>query len=376
MDADYSDESLLALRPRLREDAVWLPLRGGIVFRTHAQSFRLVGEAIYLLAQQLLPRADGSRRVSEIAEACPSASRPHLLLLVRLLLQRGVLVDEPAATVVDTCVAAAFREPIAFVRHLTGHDAAFVRVREARVLLAGGGRPFTHCATTLLQSGVRHLSLCPFDSASVAPIAAAARELEARGLDAAIDVITTIDADADRPAWPSTAGYDIVAYADTRVRTRPIVLLNRECSRTRRSLLIGLALGRQTIVGPLIDGIVSGCWMCGFVRLAPDLIEGPALPDFLHPTPPDPDAPAIDADDIRELEALLGREMAFAIFKHLAGDLRPQTHDHVIVSTAEGGGSFGTRAVPHPLCACMRFCAEIDTPAGSEPQAVSAPASA
>jgi len=347
------DEGLSDSRPRLREDALWLPLRGGLVLKTHALSFRLVGRSLYRMMETLAPLADGSRRPEEILDHYPSSLRASAMSLIRVLLQRGVLIDDSSDDIADVRVRAIFQEPIAFVRHFANGAAGFQRFRDARMLLVGDGVPFESCATALLRTGLRQLTLQPLDTTaeSLAPIFRTVRRLRDIGLDAAVEVL-----DGTATDTPPVDDYTIVAYTGAAAHPRAIVRLNRECSRARRSLLVGLVLGPHTIIGPLIDGIASGCWMCGFVRLGPDLVDEGSLPASLRAGS---DA-AMDAKPAttatRELQLLLGREMAFELFKYLAGNLRPQTREHVIVSTAESADSFAVRCVPHPLCGCMRFC--------------------
>ncbi len=361
---DSSDAALQDVRPRFREDALWLPLRGGVVFRTHALSFRLVGPPLREVMETLVPLADGSRTVSEILAAFPEVRRATLLALMRVLLQRGVLLDHAPGGIADARVRAAFDEQIRFVRHFTDSDEAFLRFRDAPLLLAGDGDAFVACAASLLRFGLHRLTLCPLDA--VTPLDAVFEAAaHVRALDVDTDV-TVLERTGDR--LPAVDPYAMVAYCSSEVRVPELVWFNRDCSRARRSLLVGVALGSQTLLGPVIDGVASGCWICGFVRLAPDLLRPASLPDFMRPTLSADDAAEAAAeiahargrdDGSHELHRLLGNEMAFELLKYLAGGLRPQTVDHVIVSTAEAPDSFSARCVPHPLCGCMRFCTEV-----------------
>jgi hypothetical protein len=48
--------------------------------------------------------------------------------------------------------------------------------------------------------------------------------------------------------------------------------------------------------------------------------------------------------------------MAFAIFKFLAGNVRPQLEDSMLIQKRDTERGFDARMVPQPLCACMGYC--------------------
>jgi hypothetical protein len=82
----------------------------------------------------------------------------------------------------------------------------------------------------------------------------------------------------------------------------------------------------------------------------------PTLPDF----PPgagfldETASPAsmVNAAVVRELAT----DMAFAIFKLLAGDVRPELAGSMLVLRQPNDATFDAALIPQPLSACMGYC--------------------
>jgi hypothetical protein len=357
-----SEPDLAAVRPRLREDCSIFPAEESVFFENDSQSFALRGAGLYPLLQALRPLLDGRRTVQEILTLLPAQIRETVGALLAMLLDRTILVDQPAEGEVElpAPMRARFAPQIELLTHLVERPlAAFQAFRGSRVLLTGSGLQLAACAAALLRYGLARVELLPFGPETAERplgevVAEAVAELAAAGVESAAETVgSRVEELRGR-----VGGAALVLYCSDRSTFRDLVWLNRECARVRRPLLPGIVFQDRSLMGPLLEPPVVGCWVCGVCRQAGDLVELRQLPEFVHKTsyPGGGTARAREPQAVPAVAVNLGRQMAFEAFKLLAAGARAQSRQGMLVETLDGGDSMAAEMVPFPLCGCTRYC--------------------
>ena len=226
--------------------------------------------------------------------------------------------------------------------------ARFSAFRNSKLLLAGSGIPFDLCASALLRSGLKQIHLVSLaGEAQLEKAEAAAQGLRSKGIEAQMTGL----------AWPQAIDklpeFDLIAYCSDNVRLADILSIGRACDKCRRPFLPGIAVSNCSLMGPVIRYGSRGCWVCGLRRIAPYLEEISPAAGFLN-TSREGKGPDDPVDESTSAE--LGTDMAFAVFKILAGNLRPDLDTAMLVQKRENETGFAARMVPQPLCTCMGYC--------------------
>ena len=333
------------IHPKLRNDSTIFPTRDGVMFRNDYQNFFLQGEALYPVITALVPLCDGKRTLKEIVSSFPDKTHETLTALVLTLIDRGVLKDQPAETEVplSDAIRERFCAQIEFIDAVADRPVErFATFRQSRVLLAGSGLSYAKCAASLMRYGLESLSLLPVGEASIVESIEEARVSE---FDVESSDFARLVDDAD-----------LVAYCSDHSSMSVLVRLNRECCRARLPLLPGFVFGERSLMGPVLAPTFPGCWVCGLFRLSEEVMDEHDLAVFSRPSFPDGRLFEEEPETSATVAELLGHEMAFEIFKLLAGNLRPQTIDSLLLNKLDGIDSFQATLMPHQLCSCMRHC--------------------
>lgn len=144
----------------------------GVLITSGLGTFQLHGADVRVFAETLEPLLDGSRSAEEIAATVKGYSRSSVLSFLELLRQRGLLeeVAAGAANGAATALAAERARPQERFFRSFGADeaAATVRLRNARVLIAGGSAWGAAAAIELAAAGIGAIHLLDGD-AIVAP---------------------------------------------------------------------------------------------------------------------------------------------------------------------------------------------------------------
>jgi hypothetical protein len=357
-----SETDLATVRPRLREDCSIFPAADSVFFENDSQSFAIHGAGLYPLIQALRPLLDGRRTSEEILARVPAGIRETVGSLLSMLLDRTMLVDQPAEDEVDLPAAlrARFAPQIELLTHLVERPlAAFQTFRHSRVLLTGSGPQLDGCAAALLRYGLARVDVLDFVPAAkteaAGELATALADLRTAGVEAAADTIgSRVEELRGR-----VGGMSLVLFCSDRSTFRDLVWLNRECARVRRPLLPGIVFRDRSLMGPVLEPPIVGCWVCGLCRQAGDLVELRQLPEFVHKTayPGGGTARAREPEAVPAMARNLGRQMAFEAFKLLAAGARAQSRQRMLVEVLDGAtGSLGAELVPFPLCGCTHYC--------------------
>jgi hypothetical protein len=161
--------NLFDIRPKLRQDVVFLPSREGLVLRAAVDSVHIQGRSAYRLLTMLSRHLDGTRTLEQICAGLREPHRRAVADLIGTLLGRGLVVDSRQSVVehghgpvprVEPAVRDRFGAQIEFLDHLrAGAMPRFARFRTARILLAGFGESLFAAAVGLLRNGLLSLDI-------------------------------------------------------------------------------------------------------------------------------------------------------------------------------------------------------------------------
>ena len=358
--AAYDDfAGLGAVRPRLRQDAVFLRSDGGAYLRSNETAFFLRGQRAYRWVSTLGPYLTGEHTVVELCDGLGPDHRDTVLGVVGALLERGFAVDVPPVDsgVLDAQILARFARQLAYLQHATGpashdraDDTAFDRaaaglaaVRAATVHVVGSGAMARSAALALVRNGVGTVDLLAVDDPAThrAELAAAVAELAAAGVESAAGVHAYGVEPSERP--------DVVVHL-----AGPGELSTLPVNRAGAPVVPVVVGGGTAVLGPVTRPGAAPCWLCAQLRLA-------ATGD-----------PAAAADLWRELAlgvpvrprggalsvvvaGMLGTAAAFEAFRLLAG--LPVDLDGAVVQDTETLESRRQRLFAHPMCPACRTVA-------------------
>src|SRR3569833_3553247 len=129
-----TDSELLEVRPRLRNDAVFLRVETGVYLRHSETACVLKGGLAYQRLSALGPRMNGEVSVAELCEGLDEGQRRTVLRLTGTLLAQGFVRDVPpaAAAGLPEAVLRRFRPQITLIElFVSGAAGRFARWRGA-----------------------------------------------------------------------------------------------------------------------------------------------------------------------------------------------------------------------------------------------------
>lgn len=359
-----TDFELLSVRPRLRNDAVFLKVETGAYLRHSETACVLKGGLAYQWLSILGPRMNGEFSVGELCEGLDEGQRQTVLRLTGTLLAQGFVRHVPPAgdAGLPDSVLARFQPQINLIEHFAagrGDSPAvrFGRFRFARALVAGAGPVLTAAVQGLVRNGMAEVDyVTPHDGTDVA----AALELEVAGLRAA-DVPVTLTARHADVTWPD---YDMVIFAAEGEGLAELLAVSRRLRDAEGSsarLLPVVVTGERVVLGPLTGTTTGPCWLCAQLRLsangdpgmAADLWRELALGEAV-----DRSAPATGT-----VPAMIGNAAALEAFRLFSGQLSALDERHVVVQDATTLESVREPLLPHPACPLCRDLAPAQPPA-------------
>jgi len=350
-----TDSELLNVRPRLRNDAVFLRVETGVYLRHSETACVLKGGLAYQWMSILGPRMTGEFSVAELCDGLGDAQRQTVLRLTGTLLAQGFVRDVPPAADagLPDAVLTRFRPQINLIEHFAGATSdspavRFGRFRVARALVAGAAPMLTAAVQGLVvRNGMAEVDyVTPRDGTDVA----GALEGEVVGLRAA-DVPVTLTGRAADVTWPD---YDVVIFAAEGDGLAELLAVSRRLRDAEGSarLLPIVVTGERVVLGPLTGTTTGPCWLCAQLRLSAN------------------GDPGMAADLWRELAlgetvdrstrasgtvpAMIGNAAALEAFRLLSGQLSEVDERHVIVQDATTLESVREPVLPHPACTLCR----------------------
>lgn len=338
------------LRPKLKQDSIFLPSADGVVFRNGSNVFSLKGKGIYKWVCSLAPHLNGEHTLEELCTGLELNRHEMVKRLVQALLEKGIVKDAVVenASVLPESVRLKFKSQIDFIDHYCERPlSAFTLFRQSKVLLVGEGESFKALALALLRNGLEKLTLAP---TSIIPdfgeIESELDSLRKSGVQASLSVLEAKTVDA----LPNLKQIQAVAYCSDRASLKPIALLNERCRQEGRTFLPGFLFGGQSFVGPLTEPGITGCWFCAVLRLSANLddLRRGLLWQRLFVN----DSLAGDEKSLSLPTArMLGNSMAFELFKILGEHMPPETRrGGVLIQNLHTLEAARAAVIPHPLC--------------------------
>jgi bacteriocin biosynthesis cyclodehydratase domain-containing protein len=339
---------LADVRPRLRNDVVFLRVDTGIYLRSSETSCVLKGAGAYEWMSVLGPRMTGEHTVAELCEGLDDSRRKTAVSLMRTLLDRGFAraVPLPDLRTLPTSTADLFARQINFVEHFMHADQRapqelFACFRSSRVLVSGPPSGVAAAAVRgLLRNGLAEVSL---DDA-------------AWGGD--FDSETARLADAGAPArvvvLPSTpeelAGFDVVVAVADGAGSAALLDLTRRVHGVPQGprLLPVVADPQRMVVGPISGPGEQPCWVCAQLRLSANS-DPRRTADFWRGLALGP--VGIESPSGSPMtQSMVGNALAFEIFRLRTGQLQGDDERHAVIQDLTTLESRRERVLPHPGC--------------------------
>lgn len=342
--------------PQWRNATIATPGDGFTMIRSDVDyAYFLPGTDSYERLCRLTPMLTGACSLEQICEANVAGEREEICRLICHLLDRGYLRNNPLGDIRQfEKITQTFQEQIELIAHLADQPLArFARFRRSRVLLVGSGEPFVTCAASLIRYGLERLVLLNTSEIKddLSPVWQAVRELQEAG-QKAIAVTLINELKADLLEWD----YGLVALATDRPVLREFGLLNRLCYRQSWSFLPAASFAGRTVMGPLLTSNTPGCWVCGLIRISGEIGDERWRAAFYQFQALGYKAQPPELDTRQPMERILGTDLAFEMFKWLAGGIRPLIEWNMIVQTPDRENSFEAKLVTNSICFCLNAC--------------------
>lgn len=350
--------SVDGVRPKLLCDSVFLPVQGGIFFRSRGRSFTIRGDRAYELVSELAPYMTGRTAVREICRNFPPQEHESIKKLIALLIRGRVAIDHlEETTTIGENVIGAFAGQIAFIEHFARHPVeCFTRFRQSRVFLAGSGTSFQTLVLSLIRNGLETII---FDERRLqlehdSEIASLVRHLRSSDIPISFE---------NMPLDQVTAGnhgLSAVCHAGDISDFRELLRISESCCRQRLAFVPGFLLGGKSFVGPMLQGDNPGCLLCALLRYSACADPGADALFWKHIALGDPwknDLQPASSPSTR----ILGNMVAFELFRLRARHIPTETDGFVLSQNLETLETRRSRILPHPLCPhCSKVSPKTD----------------
>ncbi|WP_406314600.1 hypothetical protein OHA77_39895 [Streptosporangium sp. NBC_01639] len=293
------------MRPRLLEHVRFADSDDGVYLESDHGACTISGRHGYTWLSRLAPHLTGEHTLAELVEPLSADRRQLVEQLVAALAEQGFVVDarpeEPHT--LSPGERATYQPEIAFIRY--GADSAerrFERLREARVVLRGGGPVLAALLEAGLRSGWRQV--LAIDTGAV-PADLAAAVVRGRR-DAAQDVrITTAGADDVLPPDVLTSEAGVLLHVHDGEHPDELMRMSRACAQRETALGQIWVRGAEAWLRPVAVGESESCWH----RLT-------AMP---YEEKPGGSGGWLTG----AVPAVLATQLALSCFEHLTGTARP-----------------------------------------------------
>ncbi len=361
-----SEAELLKVRPRLRNDAVFLKVETGVYLRHTETACVLKGRLAYQWISILGPRMNGEYSVGELCSGLDDGQRQTVLRLTGALLERGFVRDVPSAgdAGLSDAVLTRFRPQINLVEHFTGGAggdspaARFARFRSARALVIGSGPVVDAAVRGLVRNGMARVDHVTTDAAAAGDLEREAGELRAADVPV---TLTALPGTGD-VSWRD---YDVVVVAAEGAGLSELLDISRrlrEDDRPSARLLPIVSAGERAVLGPLSGTTTGPCWVCAQLRLSANGDPSAAADlwrELALARPVDRRASAGET-----VPAMIGNAAALEMFRLFTGQLSAADERHVVTQDVTTLESVRDPLLPHPECP---LCRDLVPAEGSAP---------
>lgn len=339
---------LMEIRPRLRNDVVFLRVDTGIYLRSSETSCVLKGSGAYEWMSALGPRMTGEFSIAELCEGLDDTRRKTAVGLMRTLLDRGFAraMSRPDVQLLPAAVSDLFAPQINFVEHFMHADQQtpqelFARFRSSRVLVSGPpGGVAAAAVRGLLRNGLAEVALD--DAAWGSEFDTETARLVDAGAPAHVIVMPSPPEDL--------TPFDVVVAVADESRSGALLELTERLHGVPHGphLVPVVADPDRMVVGPISGPAQQPCWVCAQLRLSAN--SDPRLvADFWRSLAVGPAGGGASAGSL-VAQSMTGNAVAFEVFRLRTGQLQPDDQRHAVIqdlTTLEAGRE---RVLPHPGC--------------------------
>lgn len=332
------------VRPKLKQDSLFLKTRDGVFLQSDTAAFFLRGKTTYQWLSTLSPYMTGEHTLDEICESLAPAQQEMVARLVDTLLQRGVIKNHvpEAPDLLPEAVRRHFSSQIELIDHYVDRPIErFKTFRESHILLRGSGEAFTALALSLVRNGLQHLYLLPDNEPS--------RYLPCLEMETTILRQKGIETHISCPASENISDFDLVVYCADDSSYKEIVEIQNACLRERKKFLPAAFFGNQALIGPLVQPGVGPCWMCAQMRIAANA-SGEKSAAIWRELAIGHELSAWNTPLFTPQARNLGNGVGFELFKFLTGCLSSETANGVVFHDLETLEAYQSTLVAHPLC--------------------------
>jgi bacteriocin biosynthesis cyclodehydratase domain-containing protein len=342
---------ITTIRPKLKQDSIFLPTADGVLFRNGDKIFSLKGKKIYQWVTSVVPHLTGALTLAEMCAPLAPEQGAMLSKIVLALLEKGIVKNHvpEAAETLSEAVRTRFKAQIDLIDHYAERPLAkFKAFRRGQIILTGAGESLGALACALLRNGLEQivLALPAGTQIELQAIEAEVAALRGAGLKAGCSVLDS--AVLDRPK--QTDKPELVVYCADVPNLRAAHALQAQCARTGREFIAGLAFDGRSLIGPFVKPGQPCCLLCGFLRLSANLEERQQA-RLWRSLVLDTDLAAGDASRLSGPTAkMLGNNLAFEIFKLRSEFLPAEADGGVLLQDLHTLESTRAALLPHPLC--------------------------
>jgi bacteriocin biosynthesis cyclodehydratase domain-containing protein len=338
------------LRPKLKQDSIFLPTREGVMLRNGSTIFSLKGASIYRWLASLAPHLTGDQTLAEICAPLEPERRQMVSRLVNTLLEKGIVKNHiPEQTnIIPLPVREQFKSQIEFIDHFADRPLQRFRdFRHSRILLKGAGEAFKSLAMALARNGLETLYLDrspQFES----ELEELKEQISALELGEVKPKIYSLELSGSNLSFDGQA-FDMVAYCSDSGSLSTVAGLNSLCYREGIKFISGIVFENESIVGPLVNSGETGCWMCAMLRYTSNL-DAPRAARFWKRMALRDEPSGYGRINFITTARMLGNNLAFEIFKVIAGAIPPETKAGVLIQDLENLEASRPSFLPSPLC--------------------------
>lgn len=309
--------------------------------------------------QVLLQFLTGHLTLAEICRTFRDDVVGEITGLIKFLVRNGFVTHilDDARDEVHPTLERQFETQMKLLGHCSDRPwTAFRDFRSTRLLLAGYGLSFRTCATVLLRSGIERISLLPVPTSQaendLQEVNDVANSIMAQGVSAHVSIV-------EPEHQESLEEYDLVACCMDLPYLRDLVAIERRSTLLGRPFYPAIIVGNQGFMGPMIRPDSHNCLVCCVLRLAYDFIDENLSNSFRknYVQLNLPFGPEFTPSN--QVTKMIGAEVAFELFKALAGDIRPELRSCLQVYTVDNQGAIRVDLVPHPPDSCLGFCSTL-----------------
>ncbi|QBD82985.1 hypothetical protein EPA93_46300 [Ktedonosporobacter rubrisoli] len=351
----------MVMRPKLKQDSVFLQVQGGAFLRSDTTAFLLKGKSIYRWLSALIPYMTGEHTLEEICAGLGPGQHEMVTQLVETLLQRGVIknyVPEASDRLGET-ETNYFKSQIEFLDHFVDRPLErFKAFRESRLLLVGSGETLLSLAISLLRNGLQEIMLASSDEPIASIRSILEKEIKLLRQHDVEATLTLIDLQTLH-AGISPDHFDLVAYCSDKGTLQEILAWQQRCLLVGLAFLPAVVFGEWASIGPLVEATGKPCWLCAQMRLAAneeELQSSARWRELALGRSINRNTGNCCVPQARRI----GNGLAFELFKLLTGVLPAETKERILLQDLETLESYSAPLVFHPLCpSCSHMDVDI-----------------